>query len=176
MSSSQTRAALGAALKRPDPVVRILLSSSLEHLRIPLRETQELDVNVGLESQQLQAHQTAQQEAELKRLIAGPEPVQTIPTIYAVSGRGLMEGAPEDQHMLRDAVRQKLDDTGDVVVALMPVDATPPATEEEQKEASPELLEAAKQFVSDFDIPVVESMEALQEYIVRAVSASRATA
>lgn len=172
MSSTNLRSALGAALKRPDPLVRIHLSSSLEHLRIPLRETLELDVTVpALESQQMLAHQAAKDEAEAQDTANGPDPVQTIPTVYAVSGRGLMEGAPEDQKLLREAVRQKLDDTGDVVVALVPVDTAAPAGEEPPP-SSPELLAAAKQFVEDFDIPVVESLEALQEYIAEATGAA----
>lgn len=164
MSINATRAALGAALKNAEPLARVVLSSSLEGLRETFYALDRVDtVKLSLETQQLDEHAADKLTQQLAELSGEPPPKHTIPTVYAVSGKGLAEGKIEDQKLLRAAVKQKLDENGDVVVALMPVDPDAPSPGDEP--ARVELVEAAKQFVAELEIPVMESMEALQDYI-----------
>lgn len=167
MSSTDIRAALGAALKI-HPTARIHVSPSLEALPESISNLRRLDrVQPALESQQLDSNTEAKVKAEVERRLAGPDPAHTIPTIYAISGSGLAEGKVEDQNLLREAIREKLDDNSDVVVALIPTISPADIEGAPVEPVSAELSETATQVLANLEIPVLESWDAVDTYLAR---------
>ena len=87
-----------------------------------------------------------------------PTPPQTVAKVFAVSGGDVAAGAVEDHALLRAAVQARLDDDRDVAVALLPVEAA-------EAEGDATLLDAARQFLVESKVPVLESWEAVQDWI-----------
>lgn len=166
---SQMRQSLSAALESAKVRVRLIRSPSLEgYLDAEMKLSGV--AGLALESQQLDTFVAAQIEDAVARANGAPEPTHTVPTVYAVSGKGLAEGKMEDQLLLREAVKERLDGAKDVVVALIPVDPTAEGEGVQDPPTRVELVDSAKQFVAELEIPVVESVEALRDFIVTRVS------
>lgn len=179
--SNSLRAALARAINRDDEVrVNLVLSPSLEASFDTLNGIDGVYFQrLGLETQQIDAHITKIVEQAIEEAI-NPPPSPTIPTVYAVGVKALQEGNLGEQSTLRAAVQDRIENNSEVILALLPAETAADVRAQQEAEASasdeeePKLvsdnsgiIDAAKQFVGSVEIPVVESLEALQEHLKR---------
>lgn len=165
MSREIIRRALQEALTAPEPVrVSLRLASGLESHTEALMDVPGIRYQtVSLETQQIDAHVEQKAVEAAKDAVSPAAPKPTVPAVFVTSTGGIAAGRAEDQSVLREAVKAKLDSGSDVAIALLPVKA-----DEDDAEAEPmhaDLIEAAKQFVADVDIPVLESIEAVHDWL-----------
>lgn len=179
--SNSLRAALARAINRDDEVrVNLVLSPSLEASFDTLNDIDGVYFQrLGLETQQIDDHISKTVERAIDEAV-NPPPSPTIPTVYAVGAKALQEGNPGEQSTLRAAVQDRIENNSEVILALLPAETAADLKAQQEAEASTSeadepgpvadnggIVEAAKQFVASVEIPVVESLEALQEYLKR---------
>ena len=113
---------------------------------------------ISLETQQMQSDAAAQVADAIEQQTS-VDVKPTVPAVFVASSSGVASGRVEDQEILREAVRHRLEHGSDVAVALLPVE-----TGSEDEAGDPlhaDLIEAARQFVADVEIPVLESLDAV---------------
>lgn len=166
---SDRRAAIAAAINaKPDIPVKLSISPSMEHLRARLEQIEGCSfLTVSQETQQLEESMANAVERGVVEAATAVPSAPTIPTIYVISGKGIVDGTYADQSLLRNAVKQKLDTGADVAVALLPSDSTEVEVGDDAV-ANDGLVKAARQFVSEVDIPVLESFDAINDFIQNA--------
>lgn len=155
------RKALADALAAPEaPIVNVVFSSSMESAKIDVLSMESFGFNeLSMETQQMEDHLTKLVDHKIEQILQ-PVPKPTAPTAFVVSRKGLTDGVISDQEVVRAAVQAKLEEPNDdIVLAVLPEDATVASDEPEEH------IESIRQFATGADVPVVESMEALQEYL-----------
>lgn len=155
------RKALADALAAPEaPIVNVVFSSSMESANIDVLSMESFGFNeLSMETQQMEDHLTKLVDHKIEQILQ-PVPKPTAPTAFVVSRKGLTDGVISDQEVVRAAVQAKLEEPNDdIVLAVLPEEATTGSEEPDEH------VESIRQFAAGADVPVVESMEALKEFL-----------
>ncbi len=158
---NKMREALAEALAAPEaPSVNVVFSSSMESTKIDVLSMESFGFNeLSMETQQMEDHLTKLVDHKIEQILQ-PVPKPTAPTAFVVSRKGLTDGVISDQEVVRAAVQAKLEEPNDdIVLAVLPEEATTGSEEPDEH------VESIRQFAAGADVPVVESMEALQAYL-----------
>lgn len=159
------KAALAEVVNAPaDRLVNIVITPSMESSIGMITDLAGFSFqSLSLETQQID-HHTAQVVGEVVKSLVTPRAAPTVPTVYAIGAKSLLEGDGDSQVALRTAVMNKISNTDEnIVVAVLDEDEG--TNEAAVATDDGMMVEAAKQFVSTVDIPVVTSVEALQDFL-----------
>ncbi len=116
---------------------------------------------LSIESMQVDLDAVERVKREIDQEL-NPEPPQTIAKVYVASKGDVAAGVVEDHALLRSAIQAKLDDGSDVAVALLPTSVDTNDNAEDDQES---LLGVTRQLLDDVEIPVLESLSAVRQWL-----------